>query len=804
MATFKVMTKKLLKKIVLALMLMAPCCFVLAIETDNGLSPVSDIVHSPEITFQNQAKYIEAIQDKTYSIADKKGIWLPSGFLDGPSDNDMFFAMLRLVFGQPIDHIHNVIKGEADPNATTKTITLTVLYAKLMNSIGVLIIGVIALTSTVGFFAKRSMDISYLTNQKEEVFPFIFMRSGFGTLVSYPIPALGGMSALQGITMAVLLMGLGAASRVIKISTPYMLSPNAVMQPQPQVAKFVDFILEAKTCTMAFAKIEGKDLSQYKSAEVGYKIVPLYENPSTSDYQSELTSISTKTAYFGLDGNGDCGSMVVEKSSSAPVKNKIEELMGKLVQETAQQSVNKALVELWQNDTINQIALMLNQGQEKEIVEQGLHKVYAQLRITYQDQIIGEMTESIRAKFDSSINGETIYSKYADSIADIGVMGLGAIHTMLTYQQMIATEQLSDSFAEKYAPSWDVSTLQSGGFLQWAKDLWQSWTGDTYIEEVKRMLGLFFNTAMKESADKSPKNSIDAVTDMFVGSATSTWSQSMGQSIIDIFREDSYGVSFPNPIIEMRTVGNTIVNSVTAVVVGGAVATMSPLGRTMKALLDKGGEVAAGGAAEKVGGALTVALVTMFSIGFFYAHIIPNIPYIMWSLAMFSYLSYAMIAIIGAGWWGSAMALQNPQNERSYSGRIHEGMNILLTLALKPLLMTISFYVATILNIALGYYLQWSLEASSVSSQYGSFNILTMFAMLLINAIIMGAGVVKNHSLIYELPDTAQRMLSFKSAIEDRSHDQAFSQAQQMSGSMGSNLTKIGQQISAPKFSTTQ
>ena len=30
--------------------------------------------------------------------------------------------------------------------------------------------------------------------------------------------------------------------------------------------------------------------------------------------------------------------------------------------------------------------------------------------------------------------------------------------------------------------------------------------------------------------------------------------QSLGQEIIEIVREDSNGVSFPNPIIEMRTI----------------------------------------------------------------------------------------------------------------------------------------------------------------------------------------------------------------------------------------------------------
>lgn len=768
----------------------------IALAQEEGLSPVSDVVHSPKVTTENATKYISALQDKAYEVADKKGIWLPPEFLDGPHDDDMFLQMLRLLLGNPVDHIQNIIKGRADPNSTTTHITLTTLYAKVMNSIGVLIIGVIALASTLFFFAKRSMDISYLTNQKEEAFPFIFMRSGLGTLISYPIPALGGMSALQGLTITVLLLGLGFATAIIKLSIPYSLAPNMVMQPQPHVAKFVDFVLEAKTCTMAFAKADGKTLDTYKQAENGYKYVDIKRKTYQYGMPDQPAKVVGEQALFGISENGDCGTLETKKVlDTAYIDNRVESTMARLIRSIADDAIKETLQTVWTSELINDIAIKLNSNQEQQIVDEDLPSQYAHFRISMQDQLIGTITQRVRESFDESIDGnQSIYSQYKDSIGNIGFMGLGALHTMMTYQQMNATQQLSDLFAELNQPVWDASNLESKGLIAMFKDWWNS-SGIEHVEQTKAGLLLFFKSAHQASPAKDPKDRIDAAVELFT---PVNYAQSMGQSIIEIFREDSHGVVFPNPIIEMRSVGNTIVNTVTAVAIAGSfsgVRKLAPVGKAM--------EMAAGAfgseGAEKLGGLVTAALFMMFSIGFFYAEIIPNIPYIMWSLAVFSYLSYATAAVIAAGWWGGAMAMQNPNNERTFSGRIHEGMNILLTLFLKPFLMTISFFLATILNIALGYYLQWSLEASAVSSSYGGFNILSLFGMIFVNAIIMGAGVVKNHSLIHELPDQLQRMLSFKTAIDDRSHDQAYQQATQMSGTLGSNIASLGRNMATPK-----
>ncbi|WP_237298030.1 hypothetical protein, partial [Vibrio anguillarum] len=109
-------------------------------------------LNNPDSVTAKTELYIKAIQDSAIEIADKKGVWLPEGFFDGPHKDDIFLAQLRMMFGQPVTHIYNIItNAQSQEDVTTTHITLSTLYAKLMNSIGVIIIFCIVFFSSIGF-----------------------------------------------------------------------------------------------------------------------------------------------------------------------------------------------------------------------------------------------------------------------------------------------------------------------------------------------------------------------------------------------------------------------------------------------------------------------------------------------------------------------------------------------------------------------------------------------------------------------------------------------------------------------------
>ncbi len=760
-------------------------------------APVTEVmegVKDPESVTRRTEQYLKSIQDKAIDVSDKSGLWFPEGFFSGPHNHDIFLAQMRLLFGQPVVHVYNLVSSNSPSSQpSTNTVTLGTLYGKLMNSLGMLIILFVIAFSSIVFLAKRSMDISYLTTDKEEVFPFIFARGGIGTLTSFPIPMLGGMSVLQGATLTVIILGIGACSAVIRMSVPYTLTPGMTYQPQPHIARMVDFVLEAKTCSIAMGAINGQSSSEYKSAGA-YTIINTSRSANLHSQSSIFApSITRKqTAYFGANGNGDCGSLTLHnyniQNDLAP--KSLDSIIRQLAFEVAAELSAKHLQEIWENDLIHTIATNLNKSTLPDMAS--LSEQYARYREHAQDKIIGEISQTMKARLSTPLDpadvDSDILSQYANSIAEVGFMGLGSFYTMLTYRQLEVTQILSDIYASKEDAMWipnDTDSLLT--------ELWRSvkdfFTGETAqnVANAKQNLLLFYNSAEKRSLN----NDLNLVMEKSINKLTNTqFAQSIGQEIIEIAREDSNGVSFPNPIIEMRTIGNTIVN--TAIIMAGASVVMDNIPGA-GAVKDQVINIASnfGDLGEKSGALFAATVLSLLTIGGFYAYIVPNIPYIMWSIAAFSYLSHAGATVMSAGWWGGAMALSDPNNPRTYSGRFQEGANILLTLAIKPTLMAISFFFAMTLNIALGYYLHWTLEAAAVSASYGGFNLFAIIGMLVVNAIVMTAGLLKNHSLIWELPDMFQRMLSFRNAIEDKSHDNAQSTAQQMSQTLGQNLQTV-------------
>ncbi len=759
----------------------------------NTTSAVTDVTSDSkfpsDIAEKNKAHF-ESLKDRAIEITDKQGVWLPKGFFSGPSNNDIFFHQMKLVFGEPVSHVLRLLNGTSDSNASTKTVTLGTLYAKIMNSIGIIIIIVTLVGSSLLFMFKRSMDISYLTVDKEESLPFLMARGSIGSLITFPIPALGGMSLLQGITIFIILIGLGAATATIKISVPYTLSPGMAYQPQPKVARFVDYILEAKTCSIAMGLMDGVSPDAYK----GMDNVKIDDKGKYRITPNQEFKIYKHVAYFGANGNGDCGQLTLFNYQTPNSLDSLEDILLLTSHQVGAEKAGEYLNKIWKEPLIHNIAKKLTTNNLNNMEE--LAKKYAVYRERMQDEMIGDLSNELKDRLNQSsspLNGSSLSSVYAEAVADVGFMGLGGFYTMLSVRQMEITMILSDIYGDREQPHWRPNTTDSifAGVVKWFKSFGHSYDN---LEIPQKNILMFYNSAQKYSLNNDIQNIMNSSMDKFT---TTQLAQSMGQNIIEIIRSDSNGVYFPNPLVEMRTIGNVIINTAFTYAAVSVASSITPAGTVMKEGLNQiGGAAIDFEALAEKGGAMSAALIlSLLGIGVFYSYIVPNIPYIMWSVAVFSFFSYAMGSIISSGWWGGAMALNDPQNERTFGGRFQEGANIILTLLIRPTLMTMCFFLAMILNIALGYYLHWTLEAASVSASYGGFNFLAILGTLFVNAIVMTAGIIKNHSLIWELPDQFQRMLSFRNAIEDNSHDSAMSTSQQMSGTLAGNVSTVTQSM---------
>ncbi|BCL74112.1 hypothetical protein TUMSATVNIG1_60960 (plasmid) [Vibrio nigripulchritudo] len=753
---------------------------------------------------------------KTY----EGGLWLPEGFFDGPSEDDLALHIFTMIFGLPVTNIYNSVFSEnlrAPHDASART--LATAYGAIMNSVGMIIIFTAIIFSSIAFMGKRSIDVNYLTPQKEDAMPFVLVRGAASTILTFPVPMLGGLSGLQGFTIVAILFGLGTSSAMIKYSAPYILSPGLAYYSYPQIDKLIDHVLEAKTCSyvlsaqadISFSEVDSRGYTDDSSISA-----PLHYGYSAPEYPSGFGQIKTVSSSFGPPNPGtgknagECGKVVISEYSipSNLTTLDLNDYSMYLTKDVMGQIISTHLRKMWSSEgiysPISSIASKLTtqagtSSLSENTPEGDWYGSYNEMKRKANNQIAGEIISSIRGALktdlEKSMNSSSQFSveqAFIDDMASIGFMGLGSYYMGLNQRQVQINEIMANAPEQINKPAWTGTRSDSifSTLLGWFSD------PDEEVEKGRVRVSQFLLAAESKNTNPNPKQklkqSMDFLTDDGLSSGWNGINAYIASELINVFRVTENGMVFPNPIAEMRTVGNTIQNAVLAV---GAIA----IGSQFVPVADQVVEGAL--SQENFGGRLLSGiLAALFGLGFFYAQIVPNLPYIMWSIAVFSYISYSVISVIGAGWWGAGMTLGD---ERNLSGRAKDGANILLTLCVRPMLMTVSFFVAMPLNIALGMYAHTTIEMAANSAFYGGLNVLGFFGALLINGIIITVGVMKNLSLIWEMTDMMMNFLSFPSKINDSSHNDAQSQSKAMSSSLSTNFQSVMQtSLRKPSFAS--
>ncbi|MFM2668571.1 DotA/TraY family protein [Vibrio mediterranei] len=758
-------------------------------DTAPAVSPDNDV---PELDLNaKMTDYATKMKEYNVAIASGSELWFPAGFFDGPHKDDLGLNLITQIFGTPVTHIYNAYTGTASTTPVDPTlVTLPTMYARLMNSVGMVIILVFVTGSVIGTAAQRAMDINYLDPKKEEIGTFIMARSVVGAFITFPVPMLGGMSILQGVTLTVIIIGLGFATAIIRLSVPFLLAPSMTLIPNIPTNSFVDHVLSAKTCALTLASLDGASLSESQGMEIRPKVTT-----TTNTYRQLAETTTEWTANFGatadVKGN-ECGSIsfgTITKPSAGAVFTDTSRVVNYVTAEAGIAEAKAVATYLWTHPTINRLAAELSKSTQPEIstpatvASNSDIDQYIALQGEIQNRMQANIANSVRSALETPLDTEsdaesTINAYYRDKIANMGIFGLGSYYTLLSQKQVEANEQLTKILAGM-EPAGFIATTVDSNFLV---DLWNYVMHGSPDERIQHVIGnieAFHGTMKKYAPRNNPQElMLDALHEH--QNPSSGIAQGLAQMVIQVFRTSESGVYFPNPITEMRTVGNTIINVTTGVIAGGwALQSFSPIGKVSKAM----DAVSSGD--SMLGKLLTSVLMGLIGIGIFYSYIVPNLPYIMWSVAIFSYLSFATMAVIGAGWWGGALAAGM---QRNLHGRFGEGANILLTLAVQPFLMTMAFFLSMVLNVALGYYLHYTLEAATTAAAYGGLNIWQLFGVFLVNGIVMLAGVIKNLGLIWEMTDKFQSMLGFRAADLKQGQSEAMSESRQMSGQFSSNF----------------
>jgi len=715
-------------------------------------------------------------------------IWFPKNFWDGPSESDMGLKMYTMLFGTPATYAYWFVSNGKTDKPTTESITLATAYGSLMNSVGFIVVLICVGFNTIGFFAKRAVDVSYLSPEKEDEGSFIALKGTLGVITTYPLPFLGGMSTLQGLTLVVLMLGLGFSTSTIRFSVPWIISPNMVTYDYPTIHSVVRHVLRAKTCSVTLTDMAGK---AYPNT--------LY----ISDKNSDPNAFNI-VANFGPDSelSPSCGSITIGEYRK-PVNlatNNFDAVSKYLTNQAIVSVGTNQITSLWNNTLLNELALKLRNGNLSS--DQDFKSYYSKFNQLVNDtetQWTSDLTSEIKTRLDQNLgDGLSANEKYVNLIADVGFFGLASFYTALTVRQSDINQQIAKAYTNIGKPLWNSKDVSSE-ISTFTKFL--NWFGIDVKPTQEQMLQIFNQTesfisvAMENNTNLTPKGKMDLaiqkMTEGTLGQIGDSARSFLTSSIIYATQATENGATFYNPLIELRRIGVTLQTTATLLTIASS--DLLPTS-TVMSTVDSALQKTIPGISQITEG-LSKLIIVCTMVGLFLANVVPMLPYVIWVLAAFSYFSHSSIAVIGAGWWGAGFVTNT---ERNFSGNSKEGANILLTLGLKPFLMTISFFLAMLLNSILGYYITNTINAAATSAYYGTVNIYSFLGELFIYVLMLFIGMMKNLSLIWEMSDLCQRFIGFRNTLEDRTHSDTSSQVQQMSGSLGANI-KAAMGGSGPK-----
>lgn len=802
---------------------------------DNQTDPTKEGNEAQKFTkyLDGAAKISESRQ------ASGSGFTYPDGFFDGPAEHDMAYKGLIFLFGSPVVKVKELFFGQlsqAELDDKNMHLTLAAQLAQIFNSIGVLSIMVISTLSLVSFTFKRAIEVGYLQQGKPPDNLFTLARGSYSFLFSLPIPAFGGLSTFQVGTIAAILFGLGMASAVIKVAAHAFIKPGIVVHNYPAINKFTSNILDAGICMQT--KIKSGRFKKNSNGDTYKSGAPddhyIIENSMLLDSINRTSGarnvgVEYKTTIKFGEG-AVCGSIVLgstilnyqlpaQSGGFRSDTNKANEIVNSLKQngnlnvywgdDTASSmikkftsiAITKAALESAKLSYVklNPVAVALTDkefakkmGQNKTTLALHLN-TYNQALKDAGDKVLGTIKEQLDHLYSADgidENGQMVtINDTVDQIANLGFLGLASTYNVLDKQQESFNEAIQESFQDMKSTNWSSSELDIDtwyeSFGQWLISYWSDDETEAFQVSAKNRQ-VFLTTYKKEF--KSTSQVFENINDNLTQDSTITrffgWvMQSASKLALGSIQQLSdtrvQGAYFPDPIQDFRTLGNAITGIVAGVALHGYV--QSLIGEEQDSLNKGDG----GGDSKGMSPLVSMLVMGLLVVGFFYSNILPALPYIMWSAASLAMVAYYLEAIWGAGWWGAGITQGTGDN---LTGKAGEGINVILTLMLKPSLMCASFFAAMLLNRLLGFYVDATIGPAMLDMSEGNINVFSFIGTIAVTSIVATSGIYKNLSLIFELPPLMLNWISVKGVHNDNSHKDAQQTATSMSDSFAGKI----------------
>lgn len=739
--------------------------------------------------------------DAANTIAANSMLPIPPGALDGAKETDLMYQVLKMIFGQPLANITAYTTNRdssADESNPVQNVNVIVYLFSLMAGIGLLGTLIASVYTILESLVSINTSAKLFSNSGNEGSPFAFLisRMGISSIVNVPIPAAGGMALSQVLMLFTALLGIGLASSLFYVVATRMINQPLITFTSIKTEEFFVNISQAVMCLdylEANGFIEGRnntivvsEMVLQKPVTVGFysgggaprPTVPqpttvvkfgqngecgqfsyrhLVRDPSSNDDQNGTFSFLTNL--FSSSGDN------VEDSINYFLKPAALEVITEMLNSTDfRMSLRSLAIQSYSADGFKPDANTVNNySRSYTTFKQNISNIFYRL-----DELVNECpngTEPVVGGSASSIGCSNEAIK--QSIAKYGFMLAGTYSYILNSRQSVISDALENAVPKFRYENKDV-------LERFSIDEKSPYYTD-YLNNANKLSSVYATIATTTTS------SLAADLNKLYESTTSDsgFVETLGDALYTAMRGvvkvgymgQNASYQNPEPITQLAQMGNIMM--ATPFIILGADALISGVIKLTPVGLLTGAKKAGGaiGKSDKRGifgmvlGMLVAAAMQAIVVGgFFLAVFVPAIPYVMWNMAIFGYIGYVILCVIGVPIMIAAKPLRDGDG---FVGGVKTGYMMAFNLFIRPSAMVIGLVVAMVLSRIFSWIINATYFESIQIAYSNGFNLAAVFGVPLMYAIIQLTAIYKAYSMINEVPAFIGKMTETDRANSD-------------------------------------
>ena len=745
---------------------------------------------------------IEDTLSNVKDIAEGGAIPIPEGALDGAKTSDLMYQTLKLIFGQPIANI-SLYTTNADPSGNTDAVdnvNVIVFMFSLMAGIGLLATLVAAIWTILESLVSISTSAKLFNNggtNEGSPFAFFVSRVGISSLINVPIPAAGGMSLSQVFMLLMALLGIGCGSALFSVVANRMINQPLITYSSMDTELF--FISSAQA-VLCLEYLEKNEFIEPESNVITFTETGPINMYDGSGYVGTggLGNSNTIVNKVNFGRDGECGSFEFNHVHQQPVITSPSSGMFDWLFGFFKQSSGDNVIE--QIDSIFKPAAMeaaknlFNNKDFRESIKSLMDEKFAgdgykpsNLNLTrlatsyatYKDdlkQVFYDLDQSVNScpsnsATVSNASGSSLGCSnqiVRDSISQYGFMLAGTYTYVLNERQSVLSGAIERA-VPKYVFDEDV-----------ALNRFSIDSSAEYLLEYKnkqRMLQTMFGAIASHttgSLSKDLNKLYEATTsDSGIAEALGDTLYSSMRAIVKVgYMGQESSFQNPEPITQLSQIGNMMMAVPFAVVladkVGSFIGKMTPAGLLTTGAKQISGKIKS----ASTSGTLDIVFSMMLAAamqavvvgGFFLAVFVPAIPYIMWNMAIFGYLSYILLVVIGVPIMVAAKPLKDGDG---FVGGVKTGYMMAFTVFIRPSAMVIGLVAAMVLSRVFSWIINATYFESMQIAYSNGFNLGAVFGVPLMYSVLQLTAIYKAYSMVNEVPAFIGKMTETDRAHSD-------------------------------------